>query len=104
MADAVCLSGAGDGRSYLARTQLSLSPTHIPILTMEPTQNALPLSDYTIRPDFISEMKSKRYMRGSDVNQGQHGRHIWIESARGEPRAVRQEYYVELKLHSNKRR
>ena len=104
MADAVCLSGAGDGRSYLALTQLSLSPTHIPILTMEPTQNALPLSDYTICPDFVSEIKSKRYMRGSDVNQGQHGRHIWIESARGEPRAVRQEYYVELKLHSNKRR
>ena len=101
MADAVCLSGAGGGRSYLALTQLSLTHTHIPILTMEPTQNTLSLY-HTVCPDFISEIKSKSYMRGSDVNLGQHGRHIWIESARGEPRAVRQEYYVELKLHRNR--
>ena len=57
MADAVCLSGAGDGRSYLALTQLSLTHAHTDTYHGTNTEHTV-ISDYTNCPDFISEIKS----------------------------------------------
>ena len=55
MADAVCLSGAGDGRSYLALTQLSLTHTHTDTYNGTNTEHTVTIRIYRMPRFYLGD-------------------------------------------------